>query len=147
MKRFFPLLAVVVLAGAVAFGVTQWVRHKCCPDENTWLQTEFSLSNEQLAAIKKIRADYGPVCATHCSKLSTEKKRLADLEKKHSRDSADYLAALAAFEALNRECAAATRKHLEAIAAQMPPDQGRRYLEMVGPKITAANAPIYPATK
>ncbi|ATC64987.1 hypothetical protein CMV30_14000 [Nibricoccus aquaticus] len=147
MKRFLPLFVVIVLAGAVAFGVTKWVCHKGCPDENTWLQTEFSLSNEQLAAIKNIRADYGPVCASHCSKLSTEKKRLANLEKKHGRDSADYLAALAAFEALNRECAEATRKHLEAIAAQMPHDQGRRYLEMVGPKITATNSPISPAAK
>jgi len=147
MKRFVPLFVVVVLAGAVAFGVTKWVCHRGCPDENTWLQTEFFLSNEQLAAIKKIRADYSPVCAGHCGKLSAEKKRLAELEKKHGRDSADYLAALAAFEGLNRECAESTRKHLEAIAAQMPPEQGRRYLEMVGPKITAANAPISSAAK
>ena len=147
MTRFLPIFAVVVLAGAAAFGVTKWVCFRGCPDENTWLQKEFSLSNEQIAAIKKVRADYGPVCATHCNKLSAEKKRLADLENKHGRDSADYRTALAAFEALNRECAEATRKHLEAIAAQMPPDQGRRYLEMVGPKITAANAPISPATK
>jgi hypothetical protein len=147
MKRFLPLVVVIVLAGAVAFGVTQWMCHKGCPDENTWLQTEFSLSNEQLAAIKKIRADYAPVCANHCDKLAEEKKRLADLEKKHGRDSADYLSALAAFEALNRACAESTRKHLESIAAQMPPDQGRRYLDMVGPKITATNAPISPATK
>lgn len=147
MKRFLPLFVVIVLAGAVAFGVTQWMCHKGCPDENTWLQTEFSLSNEQLAAIKKVRADYGPVCATHCSKLSTEKKRLAETEKKHGRDSADYQMALAAFEALNRECTEATRKHLEAIAAQMPPDQGRRYLEMVGPKITTAKTAASPAAK
>ncbi|MGC4071048.1 MAG: hypothetical protein QM760_00710 [Nibricoccus sp.] len=147
MKRFLPLFVVIVLAGAVAFGVTQWMCHKGCPDENTWLQTEFSLSNEQLAAIKKIRADYGPVCATHCSKLSVEKKRLADLEKKHGRDSADYQTALAAFDALSRECAEATRKHLEAIAAQMPPEQGRRYLEMVGPKITTAKTAASPAAK
>lgn len=147
MKRFLPLFVVVVLAGAVAFAVTKWVRHACCPDENTWLQTEFSLSPEQLAAIKKIRSDYDPVCAQHCSKLAEEKKHLAELEKNHGRNSADHLAALAAFEALNRECAEATRKHLEAIAAQMPPGQGLRYLEMVGPKITTPSAPSSPGTK
>jgi hypothetical protein len=136
MKRFLPLVVVTILAGAVAFGVTQWIRHAYCPDENAWLQQEFSLTDAQIAAIQKIRAEYEPTCAGHCDKITAAKSRLA-AAKSSGPASEAYIAANAEFAAISHECAEATRLHLAAIAAQMPPEQGRRYLEMVGPKITA----------
>jgi hypothetical protein len=147
MKRFLPLIVVTVLAGAVAFTVTQWVRHACCPDENTWLKEEFSLSDTQLAAIQKIRSEYEPTCAGHCDKITAAKTKLAAAAKTTGPASDAYIAANAEFAAISQECAEATRLHLEAIAAQMPPEQGRRYLELVGPKITATPSVTPPAPK
>jgi cyclopropane fatty-acyl-phospholipid synthase-like methyltransferase len=140
MKRFLPLVVVTILAGTVAFAVTQWFRHASCPDEKTWLRTEFALSDAQIAAIQKIRKDYEPTCASHCGKISAAKQKLAAAEKTGGPSSADYLNARAEFDALSRACAESTRRHLEAIAAQMPAEEGRRYLEMVGPKITSASS-------
>ncbi len=139
MKRFLPLITVTLLAGAIAFGVTQWIRHACCPGETAWLQQEFSLTDAQIAAIQKIRADYAPTCAGHCEKISAAKARLAAAKASGVASDA-YLAANAELAAISRECAEATRKHLEEIAAQMSPEQGRRYLEMVTPKITPVSA-------
>ena len=147
MKRYLPLVVVTLLAGAVAFTVTQWVRHASCPDETTWLQKEFSLTDAQLAAIQKIRDEYQPNCAGRCDRISAAKAKLANAAKISGPASEAYIAANAEFAAISQECADATRRHLEAIAAQMPPEQGRRYLEMVGPKITAAPAATPPASK
>jgi cyclopropane fatty-acyl-phospholipid synthase-like methyltransferase len=139
MKRFLPLAVVSLAAGAIAFGVTQWIRHACCPGETAWLQQEFSLTDAQMAAIQKIRADYAPTCAGHCEKINAAKARLAAARSSGVASEA-YLAANAELAALSRECAEATRHHLAEIAAQMPPDQGRRYLEMVTAKITPVTA-------
>lgn len=146
MKRYLPLLGVTILAAGVAFGVTQWIRHVSCPNESAWLKKEFSLTDSQVAAIEKIRAEYKPLCARHCGELSAARKRIDDAEKTYGPTSPAYLQAQAEFEAINLECGQATRKHLEAIAAQMSPDEGRRYLELVGPKISQS-APKSSATK
>lgn len=146
MKRYFPLLGVTVLAAGVAFGVTQWIRHVSCPNESAWLKKEFSLTDAQVASIEKIRAEYKPLCARHCGELSTAKKRIDDAEKTSGKTSPAYIQAQAEFEAINLQCGQATRKHLEAIAAQMSPEEGKRYLELVGPKISQAS-PQSTATK
>lgn len=93
MKRYFPLLGVTVLAAGIAFGVTQWIRHATCPNESAWLKTEFSLSESQVAAIEKIRAEYKPLCARHCSELSAARKRIVDAEKTAGKNSPAYLQA------------------------------------------------------
>lgn len=145
MKRFLPLFVVVVIAGAAAFGVTQWICHKGCPDDITWLKTEFKLSDEQIAAIKKIRADYGPECAHHCSKISSAREKLSEARKTHGPGSPAFAAAERELAAITEECAKASHGHLAAIAAQMPPEQGRRYLEMVGPKLIDTSPAATPA--
>jgi hypothetical protein len=138
MRRYLPLLGVTMLAAGVAFGVTQWIRHASCPNESAWLRKEFSLTDAQVAAIEKIRAEYKPLCAQHCGKLSTARERIAQAEKTSGINSPAYAQAQAEYEAINVECGQATRRHLEAIAAQMSPEEGRRYLELVGPKISQA---------
>lgn len=145
MKRALPLLIAVLFAGAAAFAVTQWLSRSRGTDEDTWLRQEFSLNDAQIAAIRKIRADYAPVCAHHCGNIAEARQRLVSAEKYDGPSSPAYREAREAFDRISRECSQATRAHVEAIAAQMPPEQARRYLEMVGPKITSAEtAPIFP---
>jgi hypothetical protein len=147
MKRFLPLIVVAVLAGAVAFGVTKWFRLSHCPDETTWLKNEFALSPQQLASIEKLRADYAPVCAAHCRQIAAAEKRLAAAEKSAGISSEEFHAAQAKFDAVSQECVVSTQRLLEAIAAQMDADQGRRYLAMVAPKLSTAEDALPPATK
>jgi hypothetical protein len=145
--RFIPLILVTLIAGIIAFALTKWVRHACCPDESAWLRQEFALSDAQLAAIKKIRADYAATCALHCEKIAAAKDKLASLKKSNGPDSTAANAARAELASISHECAEATRQHLAAIAAHMHPEQGRRYLELVGPKITATSTPTPHADK
>jgi len=137
MKRALPLIVAIVFAGVAAFAVTQWLSRNRIPDEDTWLKQEFALNDQQVAAIRKIRADYAPVCAQHCGMIAEARQRLTATEKYEGADSAAYKEAREFFDRVSRECAQATRAHVEAIAAQMPPEQARRYLEMVGPKLTS----------
>ena len=136
MNRRVSLVIVTLAAAGAAFGVTQWIRHMRCPDENAWLQQEFSLNAAQIAAIKKIRAEYEPTCATHCEKMTAARARLARFGNPPDTKAPGYASAKVEFDALAAECARATRQHVEAIAAQMDPEHARRYLELVGPKIS-----------
>ncbi len=144
MKRALPLLVAVLFAGVAAFAVTQWLSRNRIPDEDTWLKQEFALNDAQVAAIRKIRAEYAPQCAQHCGMIAEARQRVAAAEKYEGSGSPAHRQAREDFDRVSLECAQATRAHVEAIAAQMPPEQGRRYLEMVGPKLTTAQPPPAP---
>ena len=147
MKRLVPLFMVVVLAGGIAFGATRWVRRSCCPNENTWLRENFSLTSTQIAAIEKIRTDYKQTCSEHCSAVTAAKNRLLSLEHDHLQSTAEYEAARKEWQTLANTYAEAARQHALAIAAQMSPEQGQRYLKLVEPKLTPIAVPAQSAAR
>jgi hypothetical protein len=61
---------------------------------------------------------------------------MAALEQAGARGSPDYAAALKEWDAVKHECNEATLQHLHRVAAEMNPDQGRRYLVLMVPHIT-----------
>lgn len=139
MKRSLLLAFCAVAAGFLAFGLT---RHFCADmpveitDEVSWMRDEFNLTPVQTAAIETLHDDYHPVCMEHCRLIARARKDLAS--------AADKTAAHAELLRLEAVCQAATRAHLQRVAAAMPPDQGARFLTLVLPKLShhEHNAPL-----
>jgi hypothetical protein len=89
-------------------------------DALEWLRVEFKLSDAQFAAIKRLHADYGGTCARHCAAIMAARERQAPA---------------AEIAGLESECVRSMKDHFERVAALMAPDQGRRYLALVLPRI------------
>ncbi len=141
MKHWVWLLGLALVAAIAAFTVTRHRLDHCMPDEMTWLREEFSLTPAQVVAIEQLNTAYEPVCADHCQRISAARRRLHDLETTSNPppEPTELTAAKTNWQALCDECTVATRAHLEAVAAQMSPNQGKRYLDLVGPKLTQRN--------
>lgn len=129
MKRWLTLLAVVALVGAGSYFATRalWPAPPADEDQVAWIAREFKLTADQKTAVAKLHDDYLPICSDHCALIVDARERLAA----HPGD-----AALAAeVTRLERRCQLATLGHVRRVAACMAPDQGRRFLALVEPRI------------
>jgi Spy/CpxP family protein refolding chaperone len=136
MKHVWVVTLSAILLAAAAFALTRHLVSKSAPDEMTWLREEFRLTPAQADAIEKIHAAYEPICADHCERIGQARRRLHALETNPQANPTELAAAREAWRLLGEECTTATRSHLEAVAAQMSPEQGQRYLALVGPRLT-----------
>ena len=149
MKPFVRLALLALVAATLAFGLTRWLAcHDADSnaDEMAWMKTEFHLTPAQTAAIEKLHDDYNPVCMEHCRLIREARTRLNSLEAADRRSTPAYADAQAEMTRLKAVCHDATRKHLEAVAAQMAPGEGRRFLDLTLPKLAGQShdAPLDP---
>jgi len=129
MKRGVTLLAVVLSVGALSYVLTRlfWPAPPSSEDQVAWLTREFALTPTQAAAVEKLHDDYVPVCSDHCAQIVDARERLAadpgnpGLQREVRR--------------LEQVCQDATLEHVRRVAACMAPDQGRRFLALVEPRI------------
>jgi len=135
MKPLAVLLLLVLAVAATAYGVTRYLGSRQTEDQWTWLRREFRLSDAQFARVRALHEAYQPVCADHCARIMAAHERLTRLEQSGARTSPAYAAALAEWQALCRECNQATLQHLEKVAREMDPDAGRRYLDLMLPRV------------
>jgi len=127
MKNGLIALLVVLLAGALSFGVfyamndAPAVRRAAREgDAMAWLQAEFHLTEAQFAAIKKLHADYGRQCSEHCRAIMEARHRGASKAEQ---------------AALEKVCVDSMTEHFRKVAALMSPGEGERYLAIVLPRI------------
>lgn len=103
-------------------------------DAEAWLRHEFRLTEQQMHRIRNLHRTYESECERHCAAINEARRALRDLERAGASTSA-----LAAQRALIRErelvCEGAIAGHLRQVAALMPEEQGRRYLELLLPMI------------
>lgn len=137
MKPFVRYLLLAVVAAALAFGLTYALLQPSAPpadmDELAWLQKEFHLTAAQTAAIDQLHDDYFPVCMDHCKRIVRAREALV------AATPSDRAAAEAELARLKTVCHDATLAHLKRVAAVMPPDEGARFLALVGPKVSGQN--------
>jgi hypothetical protein len=136
MKRLATFLLLVLAVAATAYGISYYLNSRQTEDQWTWLQREFHLSGAQFAQIHALHDAYEPVCAGHCRRIMAAQERLDLLETGKQQGSPEYAAATQEWEALKHECNDATLKHLQSVAAVMNPEDGRRYLAMMVPRVT-----------
>jgi hypothetical protein len=105
-------------------------------DAMAWLRADFHLTDRQFAAIKQLHEAYAPSCAEHCRRIQ-EETELRDRLRASAGDPAALAAANRDLLTLRHTCETAIAAHVRKVAALMSPDDGRRYLALVLPKIAA----------
>lgn len=133
--KTLPLIALILAAAGLGYLATS--RMLSLPSDTVseqarldWLAHEFALTPDALATIRRLKADYAPICADHCAAIAVADRSLADATTAAARASAE-----AELDRLRKVCADSTRRHLADVAACMPPAQGRRFLEMMEPRV------------
>lgn len=145
-RRAIIIVALLaILGGASGYFATHHMLggHDAAVSDETkldWLAREFALAPDAIAAIRRVQAEYAPLCAEHCAAIAVADRKVA------AASPADRAAAEAELMRLREVCAKATRAHLESVAACMPAEQARRFLAMMEPRIAhvpgRAGAPV-----
>lgn len=128
MKNWLLTLVIALAACALSFGAFYAMNREPAGlraaaragDALEWLRADFKLTDAQYAAIKQLHDEYGTVCARHCDAIMTARKRGAPP---------------AQIAALENECVQSMTDHFQRVAALMAPEQGRRYLAIVLPRV------------
>jgi hypothetical protein len=103
-------------------------------DTMEWLRTDFHLSDTQLSEIRRLHDAYSGSCDEHCRMIQEATRARKALESAHG-DKAAVEAANNRIQALRAMCEGAIDAHVRKVASLMSPDDGRRYLALVLPKI------------
>jgi hypothetical protein len=140
MRHFWTTLALAL--GVAAGSWFAFFRAHCDPDAHVaarggdtmeWMRCEFRLTEAQHAEIVRLHNQHGVVCAEHCALVGAARERLAAAR----RAGAAAAIAAAADDQKKAEavCRASTEEHVRRVAAVMAPEQGKRYLAMVLPRL------------
>ena len=141
MKHLLATLG-LLLAAAFATGVVCY-RAGCDPalhaaaekgDAMEWLRADFRLSDGQFDAIRRLHESYSGTCDEHCRRIQEAR----DMQKAllaRGASPVEMRAADRKLEELRTVCETAIARHVRQVAALMPPEEGRRYLALVLPKI------------
>jgi hypothetical protein len=136
MKRLaFALLLLAALVGGY-LATSRALRPPAAlttEDKLNWLAREFSLGPAEVAEVRRIQTEYGPICARHCADIAAAETALRAASTPTAR-----LDAEAKLERLQKACAEATLAHLRSISARMPPGEGERFLKMMESRIAHA---------
>lgn len=142
-RRPVILAALALVAGLLGYGLTRLAMPAPEPAEASapdaqfaWLKKEFAVSDTASAEIRRLQLAYAPICEDHCAAVVRAQAAL----RAAGDDPAARAAASAELARLKTLCAEATRTHLQAVAAQMPPDQGARFLAMMESRIAHDDA-------
>ena len=133
-RSLIILVGALALAGAIFAGSYVAARHTtmaCCStpaDELSWLQTEFHLSNAEMAHIRELHDGYKPKCAEICAKIMAKKSELDTVLSGSTNVTAEAQTKLNELAALRAQCQAQMLEHFVAVSRAMPPEQGQRYL-------------------
>lgn len=151
MKRALVVLVAAIALGSAAFFLcfrvaTQPMRRMALVDnELVWLATEFRLTPEQMKRVEQLHSAYEPRCTAMCRKIAENNAQLDRLiaegrgltpeMERLFRESADIQIA----------CRREMLAHIYAVAAEMAPDQGARYIELLKMQVLQPGAPHSPA--
>ncbi len=138
MKRSWLILFGGLLAGLVAYTCiylhatsTQRSAEQSSRPELTWLQTEYRLTDAQLAQVVQLHDAYRPKCAEMCRRIDDQNAKVQQLLSATNTVTPEIKQALAQAAQLRVECQSAMMQHFYEVSRVMPPGQGKRYLAWV----------------
>lgn len=141
-RRTLLLFALAVAAGLLGYGLTRLaLRPPAFAVDSTeaqldWLAREFSLNAGARAEVARLQSAYEPVCENHCAAIARAQASLKTALA--AGDASARAAAEAQLARLKQLCAESTQAHLRAVAAQMPPAQAARFLNLMQPRVAHA---------
>lgn len=116
-------------------------------DAMAWLRTDFNLDDRQFAEIQRLHEDYAPSCEEHCRMIQGAIKARDALRMTNRDDPAAAEEAERALQQLRATCESAITVHVHQVAAVMSPEDGKRYLALVLPKIADFDHQVAPDLK
>ena len=138
MKHPWLLLPIGLLAGALAFGAAFWLRTQpqrqaaTAPGvELEWLRREFNLSNEVFLRVSELHRNYQPTCAELCRRISDQNRRLRETVARTNAMTDEIRELVSATGRARDDCRQAMLTHLYAVAQEMPPEAGSRYIQIM----------------
>jgi hypothetical protein len=134
MKRGAVILAIVLGLGT-AMGVVSYSFFRDHISPADWLRKEFSLNEEQSARIVALNAEYGPECEQMCARIAQADSRLAGLIDSSITVTQEIREALVETDRVRSECRLKMLEHFYEVAAAMPEEEGKKYLDMVLPVV------------
>lgn len=144
-------LIVFVLAALVAFAGYA-ISYRCATasaalmlakpgGEMEWLKCEYHLSDAQFARIQQLHQQYTPTCDLMCQKITDANDRLDQLVSANRKVTPEVTAAMKECLVAQAECREAMLGHVYAVSAEMSPEDGARYLQMMKARIVEPALP------
>ncbi|XHR30317.1 MAG: Spy/CpxP family protein refolding chaperone [Chthoniobacteraceae bacterium] len=146
MKRLFLILLVTALVAAGGyFAAFHLMAHgtptQCLMNQPDcgmqWLKSEYHLTDAQYAKIAQMHSDYRPTCDLLCARVATANEKLNELIAASPVVTPEIEAELKEWALLQNDCRVAMLRHVYAVAAEMKPEEGRRYIQMATARIAA----------
>jgi hypothetical protein len=148
MKRAF----IVIFIAAVVASAGYWISYRCATastesmltkpgGEMEWLKCEYHLSDAQFARIRQLHRDYAPTCDLMCAKITKANNRLDELVSANRTVTPEVAAAMKECLTAQAECREAMLGHVYAVSAEMSPQDGTRYLQMMKTRIVEPALP------
>ncbi len=132
--------ALLVLVAITACGSFWCFHHIGASDADhdrsalAWLHEEFDLPGEKMKQIEQAHVAYQAICAGHCREIVASREEL-HLARESGASADSMTKAMERVAAVDRECISATQNHLQEIAAIIGGAEGKRYLDIVLPRL------------
>lgn len=133
------VLLVALAAGGSAFtwrAVRSNDRSAMQEPELRWLQREFRLNNEAVQRIAELHRRYTAECEPLCAALQANHLETERLIRSGTRITPELDSALRRSNVIVGECQRRMVEHFYAVAKEMPPGAGERYLTLMTPVAT-----------
>jgi hypothetical protein len=138
MKRRLLILAGLLAAALVAYGVSHWLLMRRAPQEHhiagdplEWMQQEFRLDDATFAKVKALHTAYAPTCADLCLAIAQANTRVRDLTAQSRSMTPELADAIREAQLRQADCRTAMLRHIYETAALLPPETAPRYLTAV----------------
>lgn len=138
MTRPALILVIGLLAAVTGYGTIYYLgtkQHRQILEnpapELAWLKKEFQLGDTEFERIAKLHDGYLPRCAELCRQIARENAELRQLISVTNVDARAVEAKLKAAGDLRVQCQQSMFNHFLEVSRQMPPAQGRRYLQWI----------------
>lgn len=120
-------------AGAFTWQATHPPPHSAMDEpELRWLQREFGLSDEAMARIAVLHRNYAAECGAMCAALERSESEVTRLMM-DKRLPSELDGALRRSHELVAQCQRRMLEHFHAVAREMPPAAGEKYLAAMAP--------------
>jgi hypothetical protein len=138
-------LFILLFAAATAFA-GYWTYYRCATapartmlteggGEMEWLRREYHLSDAQFSRIQQLHREYAPKCDLMCEKIGKANAHLDEFILANKTYTPEVEAAMKECLTVQGECRQALLKHVYAVSAEMPAQDGVRYLAMMKGRI------------
>jgi Heavy-metal resistance len=103
--------------------------------EMEWLRHEYHLGDAQFIRIQKLHREYAPACDRMCARIGEANEKLNRLIKANRSFTPEIEAAVDECVEVQAECRRALLRHVYAVGAEMAPEDGTRYVQMMTARI------------